>query len=179
MPPFRHQSLLMLLTLALGSTALPALADPDCVDFKWDVSKERALYAEAPAELAAGKDAGSAPVIVPNRLYRLRLAAQERVAFAATPGKVPAVSAFAGLATLTIAAPGSYRIAIDLPFWIDVVSNGSLLQPTDYQGQRACTAPHKIVVFELTGSQPFILQFSGAPHDSILVTVTSAPPRKF
>jgi hypothetical protein len=168
----------MILALAAASCALPALADGDCVDFKWDVSKERALYAAAPVELSAGKDAGSAPVIVPDRLYQLRLTAQERVAFAATPGKVPAVAAFAGLAALKIAAPGSYRIAIDLPFWIDVVSNGSLLQPTDYQGQRTCAAPHKIVVFELLGSQPFVLQFSGAPRDTILVTVTSAPPRK-
>jgi hypothetical protein len=168
----------MILALAAAGIALPALADGDCVDFKWDVSKERALYAAAPVELSAGKDAGSAPVIVPDRLYRLRLTAQERVAFAATPGKVPAVSAFAGLAALKIAAPGGYRISIDLPFWIDVVSNGSLAQPTDYQGQHSCAAPHKIVVFELQGSQPFILQFSGAPHDTILVTVAAVPPRK-
>ena len=149
------------------------------MDFKWDVGKERALYAAAPVDVSGGKDAGSAPVIVPDRLYRLRLTAQERVAFAATPGKVPAVSAFAGLATLKIAASGSYRISISLPFWIDVVSNGSLVQPIDYQGQRTCAAPHKIVVFELPGSQPLMLQFSGAPQDTILVAVTSTPPRKF
>lgn len=178
MPSSRRPVFSLILALAAASGARPALADGDCVDFKWDVSKERALYAAAPIELSAGKDAGSAPVIVPDRLYRLRLTALERVAFVATPGKVPAVSAFAGLAVLKIAAPGSYRIAIDLPFWIDVVSNGSLVQPTDYQGQRACAAPHKIVVFELPGSKPLVLQFSGAPRDTIWVTVTSAPPRK-
>ncbi len=86
--------------------------------------------------------------------------------------------AFAGLATLRIEAPGGYRIAIDLPLWIDVVSNGNLVQPTDYQGQHACSAPHKIVVFDLAGSQPVILQFSNAFQDDVLLTVTAAPARK-
>ena len=85
--------------------------------------------------------------------------------------------AFAGLAALRIEAPGSYRVAIDLPLWIDVVSNGKLVQPTDYQGQHACSAPHKIVVFDL-GSQPVILQFSNAFQDDVLLTVTAAPARK-
>ena len=179
MPLARYPLCSIILAFAAAGFALPALADGDCVDFKWDVSKERALYAAAAVDLKAGKDAASMPTIVPDRLYRLRLTPQERVIFAATPGKVPAVSAFAGLAALKITAPGSYRISIDLPFWIDAVSNGSLVQPTDYQGQHSCAAPHKIVVFDLPGSQPLILQFSGAPHDSMLVTVTPAPPRKF
>ncbi len=179
MPSHRRTVFSGIFALIAASCALPALADGDCVDFKWDVSKERALYAAAPVELSAGKDAVSAPIVVPDRLYRLRLTGQDGVAFAATPGKVPPVSAFAGLAMLKIAAPGSYRISIDLPFWIDVVSNGNLVQPTDYQGQRACAAPHKIVVFELLGSKPLVLQFSGAPRDTILVTVTSAPARKY
>jgi hypothetical protein len=179
MPSHRRPICSVIFALVAVSCAWPALADGDCVDFKWDVSKERALYAGAPVELSAGKDTVSAPVIGPDRLYRLHLMSQDRVAFAATPGKVPPVSAFAGLAALKLAAPGSYRVSIDLPFWIDVVSNGSLVQPTDYQAQRACAAPHKIVVFDLVGSKPLVLQFSGAPQDTILVTVTSAPPRKY
>ncbi len=177
MLPARHRILSIFLALLAG-TALPALADNDCVDFKWDVSKERALFAQAPGELTAGKDPKSAPVIVPNRLYKLRLAVQDQVVFSTAPGKNTATPAFAGLARLRIAEPGSYRIAIDLPLWIDVVSNGTLVQPTDYQGQHACSAPHKIVVFDLAGSQPVILQISNALQDDVLLTVTAAPPRK-
>jgi hypothetical protein len=170
----------MLLALLLGSLALPAGADEDCVDFKWDVSRERILFAGAPAELTAGKDRASAPLIVPNRLYRLRLKTQDTVAFAVSPGKqLTGTPAFAGLATLKIAAPGSYRIAVDVPFWIDVVSNGALLRPTDYQGQHSCRPPHKIVVFDLAAAKPFTLQFSNAVMDKVLLTVTLAPPRKF
>jgi hypothetical protein len=162
----------------VGGAAVPAVADNDCVDFKWDVSKERALFAQAPVELTAGKDAKSAPGIVPNRLYKLRLAVQDHVVFSVPPGrKMTGTPAFAGLAAMRIEAPGSYRVAIDLPLWVDVVSNGNLVQPTDYQGQHACSAPHKIVVFDL-GSQPVILQFSNAFQDDVLLTVTAAPARK-
>jgi len=179
MPPARHRGLSILLALLVGGAAVPAVADNDCVDFKWDVSKERALFAQAPDALPAGIASKSAPGIVPNRLYKLRLAVQDHVVFSVPPGrKMTGTPAFAGLATLRIEAPGSYRIAIDLPLWIDVVSNGNLVQPTDYQGQHACSAPHKIVVFDLAGSRPVILQFSNAFQDDVLLTVTAAPARK-
>ncbi|HXI76038.1 MAG TPA: hypothetical protein VNH21_02820 [Steroidobacteraceae bacterium] len=178
MLPARHRGLSILLALLVGGAAVPAVADNDCVDFKWDVSKERALFGQAPVELTAGNDSKSAPGIVPNRLYKLRLAVQDHVVFSVPPGrKMMGTPAFAGLAALRIEAPGSYRVAIDLPLWIDVVSNGNLVQPTDYQGQHACSAPHKIVVFDL-GSQPVILQFSNAFQDDVLLTVTAAPARK-
>lgn len=170
----------ILLAVAFAvSVAQPAHADA-CLDFKWDVSQERALYATTPVQVPAGTDAKSAPLILPNRLYALRLAPQAQVVFSATPGKrVPLDPAYAGLATLKIPAAGSYRISIDLPLWIDVVSNGELLPPQDFQGQRACSAPHKIVEFELSGAQPFVLQFSSALTDRVLLTVTPTPARKF
>jgi hypothetical protein len=122
----------------------------------------------------------SAPMVIPNRLYTLRLNSQESVAFQTPPAKKPSASpAYAGVATLKIAAPGSYRVSVDLPIWIDVVSQGTLVAAKDYQGQHACSAPHKIVEFDLMGTQPFILQFSNSAADSVSLTVTPSPPRKF
>jgi hypothetical protein len=179
MQPNRGKSFAILVALVLGGAARPVLADEACVDFKWDVSKERALFAEMPAALSAGRDPMSAPAVEPNRLYRLKLSIQDRVAFSAAPArKAASAPAYAGLATLKTPAAGSYRIAVDLPLWIDVVSNGVLVQPTDFQGQRACGAPHKIVVFELAGARLLVLQLSSAAQDEILLTVTPAPPRK-
>jgi hypothetical protein len=170
---------LVLLLFALADVALPAPAADACLDFKWDVSAERALFAGSPVALPAGTDPKAAPVVVPNRLYALRLAAQDHVTFAVPPAKKPASStAYAGLATLNIPVPGSYRIAVDLPFWIDVASNGTLIAAEDYQGQHACSAPHKIVVFALAGAHPFVLQLSSAMTEVVLVTVTAAPARK-
>jgi hypothetical protein len=178
--PNRGKFFAILLALVFEGAAQPLLADEACVDFKWDVSKERALFAETPVALTAGRDPMSAPVVVPNRLYRLKLTIQDKVTFSAVvpARKTAGAPAYAGLAALKTPPAGSYRIAVDLPLWIDVVSNGVPMQPTDFQTQRACSAPHKIVEFELAGAQPLVLQFSSAAKDDILLTVTPAPPRK-
>ena len=174
----RVSAFALFLALGVAGAARPAHADDACIDFKWDVSKERALFAGTPTVLKSAKEATAAPVIVPNRLYRLHLAPQDQVRFAANPGKKAAADAFAGLAALKIAAAGAYRIAIDLPVWIDVVASGSLLRANDFEGQRNCSAPHKILEFDLTAERPFILQFSGGMTENILLTVTASPVRK-
>ncbi len=176
----RHRSFALAFILAFaGLAALPARSDEACMDFKWDVSAERALFAGTPAASTAGKDARSAPIVVPNRLYSIRLAPQDLVKFAASPAKNPAgVSAYAGLVTLKISTPGSYRISVDLPLWIDAVSDGQRLGASDFQGQHECAAPHKIVQFDLAKAGVFILQLSSAKTDHVLLTVTPAPPRK-
>ena len=139
------------------------------------MSKERALFAGTATALKSAKESTSAPAIMPNRLYRLRLAPQDQVTFAVNSAKkAPAAGAFGGL----IAAAGAYRIAIDLPVWIDVVSSGALVSAKDFEGQRNCSAPHKIVEFDLSGEQPFILQLSGGMSENILLTVTASPVRK-
>ncbi len=170
---------MVVIALAAGGGAAPALADGACVDFKWDVSKERVLYAGTPALLTAGKDPNSAPAVVPNRLYRLRLMSQDHVAFPVPPTKkMTGATSYGGLATLLVRAPGSYRFAIDLPVWIDVVSKGIRVAAEDYQAQHGCSAPQKIVEFNLVGDGPFVLQLSNATNETILFTVTPSPPRK-
>ncbi len=169
----------LFLALGFASAAQPLHADDACIDFKWDVSKERALFAGTATALKSARESASAPVIVPNRLYQLHLTPQDQVTFAVNPGKKTAAEpTFAGLATLKVAAAGAYRIAIDLPVWIDVVASGSLLPAKDFEGQRNCSAPHKIVEFDLTGEQPFVVQFSNGMNENILLTVTASPVRK-
>jgi len=114
-----------------------------------------------------------------NHLYELRLPAQEQVSFAVTPGKKsPREGSHGGVVTFKIAASGSYRVAIDMPFWIDVVSDGALVAATDFQGQHGCASPHKIVQFDLKGTRPFILQLSNAAPESVRLTITATPARK-
>jgi hypothetical protein len=127
--------------------------------------------------MMAGTDVKSAPVVLPNQLYRLTLAPQSGVNFSVRQGKKNSDDAHGGLAILRINTEGSYRVAVDLPVWIDVVTSDSVLQPTDFQGQHGCTAPRKIVEFELKSTKPFLLQFSGAAIDQLLVTVTPVPER--
>jgi hypothetical protein len=169
----------MFLLISMLAAAPAARADPGCTDFKWDATKERALFSGTADSISAGTDLKSAPTVVPNRLYQLQLMSLERVNFALTPGKkYHADGEKGGIATLRIPAGGSYRIALDLPVWIDVVADGSLIPARDFQGQHDCTAPHKIVEFDLAGDLPLVLQVSGSTSDSVRLTVTASPPRK-
>ena len=161
------------------SAGAPALADEACVDFKWDVSPERALFAGAATPVAAAADAKSAPLLLLNHLYELKLSKQEQVSFAVTPGKKnPREGSYGGLVSFKIPASGSYRVAIDMPFWIDVVADGALVPATDFQGQHGCSSPHKIVQFDLLGTRPFFLQLSNAAPESVRLTITATPARK-
>jgi hypothetical protein len=167
---------ILLALLLAGINA--AAADESCVDFKWDVTQERALFAGTALPLVAGTDAKSAPVMLLNHLYALQLTPQDKVTFAATPGKKsPSPGSSAGIVTFRLPASGSYRIALDMPFWIDVVANGALVAAKDFQGQHGCNSPHKIVEFELPSTRPYLLQLSSAAPNGVHVTITATPTR--
>jgi hypothetical protein len=173
----RNAVIATVLALVLGPPG-KTFADELCVDFKWDVTQERGLFAGSSMPLSAGADSNSAPVMQLNHLYALKLMPQEHVTFAATPGKkTPSPGSNAGVVTFKLPASGSYRVAIDMPFWIDVVSNGALVAAKDFQSQHGCRPPHKIVEFELVGTRPFFLQLSNAAADSVRLTVTATPAR--
>ena len=175
----RNTVILILISVAVGAFSAKTSADEACADFKWDVTQERGLFAGTAAPLSAGADSNSAPVLQLNHLYALKLIPQDRVTFAAAPGKkTPSAGSNAGVVTFKLPASGSYRVAIDMPFWIDVVSNGALVAAKDFQGQHGCSAPHKIVEFELVGTRPFFLQLSNAAAESVRLTITATPARK-
>lgn len=170
--PWRWLALSATLVLVSGSAA--ADSDP-CAGYKWDVSRERALFAGQAQPLAAGKDAAGAPVLESGHLYALELAAASAVRFVVAPGKAsPAEGTYAGVLNLKVPAPGKYRIAIDEALWVDVESNGRLLSPVDYEGVHDCSAPRKIVVFTLDSQDGWILQVSGANRTAVRVSVTPA-----
>jgi hypothetical protein len=175
----RNAIISILFAAVLSTISVRAFADDACVDFKWDVTQERALFAATATPLAAGADAKSAPLMQLDRLYELKLMPQEHMTFAVSPGKkTPTPGSNAGIVAFKLPAGGSYRVAIDMPFWIDVVSNGALVAAKDFQGQHGCGAPHKIVEFELVGTRPLFLQLSNAAADSVRLTITATPARR-
>jgi hypothetical protein len=168
--------LLTIGTLVCGAFPSAASADAACAGFKWNVTKERALFAGSAVSIPAGKDIKSAPRVVPDRLYELKLVPQDEVTFSIAPGKKrPVNGAYAGLAVLKIGTAGTYRISVNIPFWIDVALNGALLVSKDFQGAQGCDAPHKIVEFEFDAAQDFVVQLSGATSTSVRMAVTKAP----
>ena len=176
MPVLTRSFFLATLMLAGGTT--PVRADDPCLGFRWDVRTEHALFATDPKPLVAGTAVKSAPRLRAAQLYALTLAPQASVAFAAAPGRDAAPQgSYAGLAVLELPGNGDYRIALDLAAWVDVVVDGKLAPVVDFQGQRICDAPHKIVEFDLTNGRQFVLQISGAASTVIRATLTPSQPR--
>jgi hypothetical protein len=170
----RSTGLRWIILCALGAVAHAACAaDDPCASFGWDIGRERALFAGVAQALPAGKDAESAPELVPDKLYEIALTPHDQVKFSATPGKrMPVDGASAGLAHLHLTSAGDYRISLDQGFWIDVVSQHQLVASKDFQGRHGCQTPHKIVLYSLPAGQDLILQFSGANSSRLRVAIT-------
>jgi hypothetical protein len=171
-----RQFLTCSLLIAVFASTPPALAADPCTSFKWDVSKEHALFSGSSLPLTAGKDVASAPTIAADHLYEIKLMPQDQITFAVPPGKKMLTDgAYAGIAALKVDTPGAYRVSVDVPFWIDVVADGKLVATKDFQGQQGCAAPHKIVEYELIAAQPLVLQVSGSTKAAVRLTVTRSP----
>jgi hypothetical protein len=168
----------VLLMFGVGAVAIPAWADDACVGHKWDVGAERSLFAGSAAEMDAGHDAKSAPTVTASHLYRFKLVPQSEVVLAPSAAKDPPTTAqYAGVAVLRVPAAGSYRIALDGGFWIDLLSKGVLVPVEDFQGLHGCRAPRKIVQFAVPAAGSFLLQLSNSNHEFVAVAITPAPAR--
>jgi hypothetical protein len=134
------------------------------------------LFGTQAQVLKAGTDGNGAPRIRTDHFYALQLTPQPQVRFAMAPGKVMlSDGAYAGLVKLKVTQPGSYRVSIDVPFWVDVVTGGKELPTQDFTGLRGCSAPRKLVEFVLPANQDLLLQFSGATAAQLRVAITKAP----
>src|SRR5450631_427451 len=69
----------ILLAVALGAFSASTFADDGCVDFKWDVGQERALFAGTATPLSAGMDLKSAPSVLLNHFYALQSACERQL----------------------------------------------------------------------------------------------------
>ena len=78
----------------------------------------------------------------------------------------------AGIVRLAITHAGRYRISLDEPFWVDVVTGSQMLNSQDFQGVPGCNAPHKIVEFDLPAGNELWLQISGAISATLRLSVT-------
>jgi hypothetical protein len=162
------------LSLARGVTSAVAADDP-CSAFKWNVTEERAVFSQNPEPTAAGRKADAAPAMTIKKLYNLALSPQSDVKFAVPPGKKGLPDgAYAGLIHFRVPTAGAYRISMDQGFWIDVVSHLALVDSTDFTGAHDCSAPRKIVQYNLPANEDLVLQFSAATKDHVRVAVTPA-----
>jgi molybdate transport system substrate-binding protein len=159
---------------AVGQAASAADTDP-CNGFTWDVSRERAVMKQPPRAVAGAVRPGAdVPQIEPEKLYEVKLADQSTVTFVAKPGKAALTDgAHAGLVRFRVEKAGRYRVSITTRHWIDVVDGMQLVSSRDFQGQRGCERPHKIVEYELPAGHDLTLQFSGSADAQVSVAITA------
>lgn len=157
-----------------GVTRITRAAD-ECDGFSWDVRQERAVFASAAQSLSAGITLAAAPELSTNQLYQLSLSPQEQVTFVLAPGKkMLADGAYAGVAHVHIAQSGTYRVALNQGFWVDLIVSDKLIGSSDFTGQPHCDAPRKIVQFLLPAGD-LVLQLSGATAAQVRVAIVPAP----
>ncbi|BAM92860.1 conserved exported hypothetical protein [Bradyrhizobium oligotrophicum S58] len=159
------------LLLMLTSTAALAAEPSGCDKFKWDIARERAALTAADRErLTSGAEIAAIPAT--GIVLELRPAAEAKLPTA--PERAPKDGTFAGITRIT-AAPkaGVYTISLSAAAWIDVVQDGKVLKPVGFSGATDCDGIRKTVKYEL-GSQPFVLQVSGAPENTISLAILPA-----
>lgn len=169
----------LMIAMSVGpGGSLDARADVDpalevCRAAAWNMDREIGLFAGVPARAMAGEAIQDAPVLEVGRLYALQLVPQVRVQFAQHPGKDErADNSSAGLARLAVTADGTYRVTVDLPAWIDVVSGAGLVGSSSFRGWHECRVFKKSVEFALPARESLILQVSGARADAVKLVVT-------
>lgn len=151
-------------------------ADP-CQSFKWDVGREVKLFAGPGTSLAAGRSADDAPVISTGRLYVLGLQPQATLQFPVPPSKKMLTDgAFGGVLRFEVPAAGSWRVAIDSGFWLDIVQDAKALPAADFHGSADCPGPRKVVLYELPAATALTLQLGAASAAEARLSVTPVAP---
>jgi hypothetical protein len=165
----------LLPAILLLACAGPLGAQPPdpCRQFTWDVRAERALFALAPQEIGAAENVDLVPAVETGRLYSVHLMPEDAVAFAGPRGtEVLDEPGFGGLLLLRVTTAGRYRVSVDSSVWVDVIQVHHPVRSRGFQMAPACTAPHKIVEYELPSPGEYVLQLSGATDVEAHVAVT-------
>ncbi len=158
--------------LSVTHAAVAAEPATTCQASGWDMSRELKAFARPPQTETAGSSASSMPLLRLDTLYALRLRTQSEVDFVQPPSKAASGSTpMGGITRFKVASRGVYRITLDSPLWIDVVTATGIIAPSAYTGWHECTVFRKSVDYTLEAGQTVALQFSGAATDLVKVTI--------
>jgi hypothetical protein len=166
---------LLWLSLVMGGV-LQATPAGSCDSYTWDVSKERALFATTPTVVIASTEMKGAPRLRVGQLYELHLSPTPQIG--RLPGDAPRPVNYAGLASVQIATSATYHIALDNDAWVGTVSGIAANIPKGFQEAVACTAPRKLVDFDLSAGQIYTVQISVSPTATMHLSITPTAPGK-
>jgi hypothetical protein len=170
--PYRYG---LVLSLLLGGTGIGVAQTPaTCTTI---IAPAGALAAwTTPVERAAVGDAShlaNSEIAVSQALH-LALLPQGAVKFPMTPGKPGMEGGHAGLLSLTITTPGTYRVALGTGAWIDLVDHAQPVASIAHTRGPACSGIRKMVDFTLHPGN-YTLQISANAESQTTVLVTQVP----
>jgi len=171
---FRSARLLVLCCLGLTVLHAAMAAEPatTCQASGWDMRRELKAFGRPPQSEAAGGTASNMPLLRLDTLYGLRLRPQSEVEFVQPPSKAASgPTPMGGITRFKVPTRGVYRVTLDSPLWIDVVTATGIIAPSAYTGWHECTVFRKSVDYTLEAGQTVALQFSGAATDLVKVTI--------
>ncbi len=161
--------LLMLTTAVAAALVGAAQADdaPACARFKWNIERERALFA-APQPVASG--AGLAI----GAGYLVALVDATTLAFPAAPERPTKPGTHGALLALRVDAAGAYDVTLSEEGWIDIADHAQRVPSADFSGVKGCPAVRKSVRYELKPGD-YTVQLSNAEADALDIAVVPAP----
>lgn len=142
-----------LLLPLLAFLATPAFAADECT--AKDASLPQALSGWTAPVQAAGDH------LTPGTAATLTLTQGDGSGWATPPERAPAAGTFAGAGEIDIPAAGTWRVALDIGAWIDVVKDGKRIASTAHGHGPACSTIRKMVDFPLTAGKHMV-QISNA-----------------
>jgi hypothetical protein len=160
-----------------GSSALAEAAptEPACAAPNSGLPTNLAAWTGGTDMAAAVSPSGlSQARLASGAAAHLTLSPARELTYSLPPEKAPAADSKGGLAVLSIREAGTYRIALSLAAWIDVVKDGQFQTAIAHGHGPACTTIRKMVDFALTPGT-YVLQISGAPEARIEVLANQTP----
>lgn len=169
---------LKFLMLAVLLAAAPAVQAQDCTPEAIAAARGAVWETWArPAPLAAGQDATGAPAVKAGSAVRLTLVPMASIRLAAKPGKAATdakAPGFGGIVAFTAPTAGRYRIALQTPAWVDVVSNGRSVPSQRHGHGEACSGIRKIVDFDLPAGNHHIQISNDDKSETTLMVAATA-----
>ncbi len=161
------QKIFTAVLLLLSTTSAWAVDPVGCEQFKWPVTKERALLTTPGLpNLNSGVDAPTLPPLAAT----LALKPEADAGLPKPSQRAQKPGTFAGYLRLGQIPAGTYAISVSDYAWIDVLQDGNYLKPTDSSGVSGCNGIRKTMKFSLAAGSTTV-QISGVAADAIKLAV--------
>jgi hypothetical protein len=159
----RPLALTFLALIFLARSTAPAAAVPPSAECETEVTPPDLPGWTQRAPLKAARDAAgiAAAMLEPGKAAALVLVPGGTMVFVRAPGQPSKPQSFAGLAGLTIAQAGRYRVVLGDGAWIDLLRDGAPRPAVAHAHGAPCTGVHKTVDFDLTPGA-YVVQLSNS-----------------